>query len=389
MHREYVNSQRPDPLSYQVGDKVFPQRAAKSDKKKGRVGKLMIKHTGPWEIIERLDGSSYKIRHCRTKTIDKKHAAHLSPCPEQLIPFTPLSGPDSSYSQIHKSIKTHPYMEAGIDGFDSTKTSPIANMIYIKPSISLPFPSLEELNREMGIFSDEIQSTSETFIKPAQSFQVKISPKLKQPHLSSIISDMIQSNDKLFFIVYTDPHTSYREWKLVRVDLVKSISANPDAITDGKFLVEYLIQHPDNAQFSAPNQRFWTEYHKTQGRFVVNHDYHLIKPIAESPAYRQQKNIVAYSQWIHIHHETTFIHGPFNFATINGRKTRDRISKDDWQFLTDSKSKFDNEPPILHQTTAYTYSYHVNSQFHTIRQNDSVTKRLHATAMQQYFYEDS
>jgi hypothetical protein len=64
MHREYVNSQRPDPLSFQIGDKVFAKRAVKSDKKKGRIGKIMIKHTGPWEIIEKLDGSSYRIRHC-------------------------------------------------------------------------------------------------------------------------------------------------------------------------------------------------------------------------------------------------------------------------------------------------------------------------------------
>ena len=216
----------------------------------------------------------------------------------------------------------------------------------------------------------------------------------KQPHstlpaLSSIISNIIQSADKLFFIVYTDPHSSYREWKLIRIDFIKSISSNPNAIHDGKFLAEYLIQHPDDAQFSAPNQRFWTEYHKKQGRFVVNNDYHLIKPISESPAYCEQKNLVAYSQWIHIHHENTFIHGPFNFASINGRKTRDRISNIDWQILADSKARFDNEPPTLHQTTAYTYSYHTNSQFHTIRHDESVTQRLNAMSMHNYLYEDS
>jgi hypothetical protein len=126
MHREYVNSQRPDPLSFQLGDRVFAKRAVKPDKKRGRVGKIMIKHTGPWEIIEKLDGSSYRIRHCRTNTVDKKHAAHLSPWPEQLIPFPPLSGPDNNYSQIHRQIKKHPYMEAGIDEYDPTSIAPMA-----------------------------------------------------------------------------------------------------------------------------------------------------------------------------------------------------------------------------------------------------------------------
>jgi hypothetical protein len=402
MHREYVNSQRPDPLSFQPGDKVFAKRAVKSDKKRGRVGKIMIKHTGPWEIIEKLDGSSYRIRHCRTNIVDKKHAAHLSPCPEQLIPFPPLSGPDNNYSQIHRQIKKHPYMEAGIDEYDPTSIAPMANIINIIPSISQTFPSLEELNRELGIFSDIDYDITEAYVKPAASFPVKSAINLfgapslrpqssisKRTTLSTIISKIIQSHDKLFFIVYTDPHSSYREWKLVRLDFIKSLSLNPDAITDGKFMVEYLIQHPDDAQFSAPNQRYWTEYHKTQGRFVVNHDYHLIKPISESPAYREQKNIVAYSQWIHIHHENSYIHGPFDFASINGRKTRDRICKLDWQVLADSRSKFDNEPPALNQTAAFTYSYHTNTQFHTIRQDESVTKRLHAMSMHNYLYEDS
>ena len=407
MHREYVNSQRPDPLLFQIGDKVFAKRAVKSDKKRGRVGKIMIKHTGPWEVIAKLDGSSYTIRHCRTNAIDKKHAAHLSPCPEHLIPFAPLSGPDDSYSQIHRPIKKHPYMEAGIDEYVASSTKPIANLITIKPSIHQTFPSLDQLNRELNIFPDTdldtIEPYVEPYVKPARSFQLKSAVNLfgapfqrpekstnpKLPPLSSIISKIIQSDDRLFFIAYTDPHTSYREWKLVRINFIKSLSTNPNAIQDGKFLAEYLIQHPDDAQFSAPNQRFWTEYHKTQGRFVVNHDYHLIKPISESTAYREQKNIVAYSQWIHIHHENTYIHGPFNFASINGRKTRDRISNIDWQILADSKSKYHNEPPTLHQTTAYTYSYHTNSQFHTIRHDESVTKRLHAMSMHNYLYEDS
>jgi hypothetical protein len=293
-------------------------------------------------------------------------------------------------------------MEAGIDEYNSALIAPTSNVVTIKPSVHETFPSLEKLNLELGIESELDFDIEEPDVKPAPSFaaqsaisligapfQHRLSSTPAHPSLSTIISKIIQSADKLFFIIYTDPHSSLREWKLVRIDFIKSISANPDAITDGKFFVEYLIQHPDDAQFSAPNQRFWTEYHKQKGRFVVNHNYHLIKPTAESTAYCEQKNIVAYSQWIHIHHENVYIHGPFEFASINGRKTKDRISPTDWQILAESKSKFDNEPPPLHSTTAYTYSYHTNSQFHTIRQDESVTKRLHAMSMHNYFYEDS
>jgi hypothetical protein len=130
----------------------------------------MIKHTGPWEIIEKLDGSSYRIRHCRSNAIGKKHTAHLSPCPKQLIPFPPLTGPDNNYSQIHQQIKKHPYMETGIDEYDPTSITPIANLLNFMPSISQTFPSLEELNRELGISQTLIRtSPNHTSNQPRRS----------------------------------------------------------------------------------------------------------------------------------------------------------------------------------------------------------------------------
>ena len=62
-HREYFNSQRQDPKLYAVGDRVFAKRAVKSDKIRGLVGKIMDAWTGPWEVTQKLKGSSYEIRH--------------------------------------------------------------------------------------------------------------------------------------------------------------------------------------------------------------------------------------------------------------------------------------------------------------------------------------
>jgi hypothetical protein len=101
-HREYINSRHPAPLVYEINNLVFARQSVRSDHYKGRVGKIMIKHTGPWRIMEKLAGTFYKLQHCKTSKFEKIHTAHLLPCPEQLIPFPPLSGPDTSYSQIHK-----------------------------------------------------------------------------------------------------------------------------------------------------------------------------------------------------------------------------------------------------------------------------------------------
>jgi hypothetical protein len=34
----------------------------------------------------------------------KKHAADLTHYPAELIPFKPINGPDTQYSQLHKAI---------------------------------------------------------------------------------------------------------------------------------------------------------------------------------------------------------------------------------------------------------------------------------------------
>jgi hypothetical protein len=57
-HRELINSRRPDPRTYSVGDIVFARRATRSDAAKGRVDKLTYAFTGPWRITALLKGAS-------------------------------------------------------------------------------------------------------------------------------------------------------------------------------------------------------------------------------------------------------------------------------------------------------------------------------------------
>ena len=96
-HREYINSRRPDPRIYAVGDFVYAKRSVKSDKKRGFVGKLMEAWTGPWKVTAKLNGSSYALEHRDTKKIGKRHAALLSPFPSELLPFLPVDGADNRY----------------------------------------------------------------------------------------------------------------------------------------------------------------------------------------------------------------------------------------------------------------------------------------------------
>ena len=97
-HRELINSHRPDPRTYSVGDIVFARRATRSDAAKGRVDKLTYAFTGPWRITALLKGASYELEHCSTPNRkEKKHASDLSPYLLELIPFQPLDGSDTRY----------------------------------------------------------------------------------------------------------------------------------------------------------------------------------------------------------------------------------------------------------------------------------------------------
>jgi hypothetical protein len=79
MHRKYINARRPDPLIYQIRDLVFARRTVQSNRQKGRVGKVTIKHTGPWKITESLPGGSYQLQHLKSGYNDKNiHIPALS-----------------------------------------------------------------------------------------------------------------------------------------------------------------------------------------------------------------------------------------------------------------------------------------------------------------------
>jgi hypothetical protein len=101
-HCEFVNSRWPDPRIYSVGNIVFARRAVRSDAAQGQVNKLSYPFTGPWQIISKLHGASYEIKHCTSKARDKKHASDLSPYPAELIPFCPLDGADNQFGQLYR-----------------------------------------------------------------------------------------------------------------------------------------------------------------------------------------------------------------------------------------------------------------------------------------------
>jgi hypothetical protein len=59
------------------------------------------------------------------------------------------------------------------------------------------------------------------------------------------------------------------------------------------------------------------------------------------------KELVPYREWLNLSDPTITLWGPFEFATINQRKTRDRVLSTDWSQLQTMQAQYDNQAPVL------------------------------------------
>jgi hypothetical protein len=153
------------------------------------------------------------------------------------------------------------------------------------------------------------------------------------------------------------------------------MTLRPTCLSDGRFLVEFFIAHSADVRYNAANQRFWLEYHK-RGDLInpsLDTDTHLIRPSDTSEQLAARHKLVPFRQWVNLTHECNYIHGPFEFATINGRKTRDRVASDDWKVLIEHKDLYSNEPPSMELPT---YSVHIDCGVHVSFVDETIAKTM-------------
>jgi hypothetical protein len=122
--------------------------------------------------------------------------------------------------------------------------------------------------------------------------------------------------------------------------------------------------HPNDVQCNATNQWFWLQYCNHTAPTFGPIDAHLLtlSDTSKSQALRHHL-LVPVCCWVNLTHGDTFIHGPFNFATVRGRKTRDCIDQTDWDVLSSKSSMFVNKVP---QFTLPTYSIHLDCGVYSI-----------------------
>jgi hypothetical protein len=315
-----------------------------------------------------------------------------------------VDGCDSRFGKLNKPLSDDAYKAAGIDGYlppqpfvasrratfsdddlpqSSSHVSAASHLIDFGVDDDgveiLHFPTLWELNSELGLCDE---STLDTFLDDHSPLAAADAPTLTTvtptPTASQLAAKLVASTARLFFISWKAPGSSRREWHLVQAQLDSSLSLNPGCLHNGKYLVHFFIIHPSDKQQHPRNQRWWLEYHPSSSIARIHQgDYHLLRPDSYASVYAKENYLHPFCQWVNLLHESTYIHGPFEFATINGRITRDRISDKDWQQLSIAHNKYDDTPPDLDRPDFTGIQFSRN--YHTSVTDAAVHSRILAT----------
>jgi hypothetical protein len=295
------------------------------------VDKLQYAFTGPRRVTAALKGAFYGLLHCNNdKRTEKKHASDLSPYPAELIPFEPVDGADTRYGQLYKPISVQPFKEAGIKGFSPIQPFKVAtNLAIMDRCAAFHWPSLSELNDQFAPFpwkssaefqqyvdGDSIAQLPVMMMGPPPAAPAHSIPMAPAIHL--LTASIISSTNKLFFVSHSIGANNSSEWRLARIAFNDSVSLYPSYTLDGQFLFEFYICHPSDWRYNAVNQRYWIQFHGREDIMCPNlsTDTHLIRPSETSDDYALHHKLLPFRKWLNITHLDTYIHGPFEFATI-------------------------------------------------------------------------
>jgi hypothetical protein len=409
-HRELRNAQLHQPRKYKIGDRVFARIQVQSKKSKGQVQKLAYRTRGPYKIVKLYPSGSYDLQSSKSPSLVliKKHGADLYPCPQYIKPFPHVKSSDYNFGNIHKGITPNPYENAAISAFDPAK--PWAAPAAYADVLIEPFPSISEMDAEYDSWPESGNpfSHDETAFTCGQGNKAPVlttgytnldSPdQTNTPSLqllqtstairpfSQFVADIIRSEDKLFFITHSPANQSRREWKLVQLDFLSTMKLHPQCLQDGKFLVQFFIEHYNDTSVDLRDKRYWLEYHSLENQKTLGLQYHLIPPTALSAEIARTRNLVPYREWIYLSQPDQILHGPFNFATVHNRKTRDRVSGTDWNLLVANREKYDCPAPQFRHALI---NIATTEQPITCRSDPSVTQRIEAFMFNLHFEDET
>jgi hypothetical protein len=179
-----------------------------------------------------------------------------------------------------------------------------------------PFPWSNDGEFQRYLANDSLATLPMMATGPPPSEPNHVIPSIPAIHL--LTASIICSIDRLFFVSHSIGLNDAREWRLVRVAFEDSLSLYPLCTQDGRFLFEFYICHPSDWRYNAINQRYWLQYHNLldiQSPHTAS-ETHMIRQSNSSASYATRHKLVPFCKWLNISHLDTYIHGPFEFASV-------------------------------------------------------------------------
>ena len=166
-----------------------------------------------------------------------------------------FNGADNRYNQLYKPIGASPFNEAGINGFTPPQPFQLPSHFLTKgdfhdfhwPAISesndkiSPFPWIDDDECSHVLSGDDIAIEPILYTGPPPLLVSYRPPEI--PPLSTLVANIINSSDKLFFVSHSLGNPSACERRLVRVAFSDSTSLSPSCLQDGCFLVNFYTLH--------------------------------------------------------------------------------------------------------------------------------------------------
>ncbi len=128
-------------------------------------------------------------------------------------------------------------------------------------------------------------------------------------------------------------------------------------------MVDFYMSHPANVCYNAINQHFLLQYRNRNTPTFGTLDAHLITPSDTSADRAARLHLIPVHAWVNLTHGNTYIHGPFDFAIVNGQKSRDCVGQEAWDALVARQAMFSNPLPRFNLPT---YSINVDRGIYTV-----------------------
>ena len=353
-HRLRHNSTK-TPQYFKPGDIVRAHIQVNSKSDTGTVKKLSYRSRGPFEIIADKGHGSYNVRPYNrpTAAIRTYKSVDLYPLPPALFPSNPLDAADQRYlnyehapitNPLQQSLNIESYNDIWFDSPPPTKpsTTPQSADIFIDKT-ALNEHTTENILTLLPPCPPELTTTIES--------ELDTSP----PDPTTLASAIHSSKDKLFFVQFIPADTIRPKWFLIQVDLdltEQDSNCNP---ASGQYQCSFLAKHQQDNKKSDERSRWWPDWYKyhicpDSGTMIFGKRM-LIRP----STIPDPSKFILWATPLNLCSSSTFIHGPFNFETLNNtNRTHYKIHINDWKVLEHACRKFLLEPPTLNPNTSNT-----------------------------------